>query len=102
MRMQEATRNSRPRFGRHADSPAFLPAVGPIAAAIPGVPLGFSQGTMTALYVLLFYLGVQQVESDAIMPLVQRAVVSLPPIVALFAVIGFGLLLGKETEAPGR
>jgi predicted PurR-regulated permease PerM len=47
-----------------------------------------------ALWTLLLYVAIQQVESNLITPLVQRQAVSLPPAVTLFAVVAFGLLSG--------
>jgi predicted PurR-regulated permease PerM len=72
----------------------FVPVAGPIAAAIPAVLLAFSQGPQTALYVLLLYILVQQVESNILTPLVQRWAVDLPPVIALLAIVVCGLLFG--------
>jgi predicted PurR-regulated permease PerM len=72
----------------------FVPVVGPIAAAIPGVLLAFTGGPQTALYVLLLYIAVQQVESNILTPLVQRWAVELPPVIALLSIVACGLLFG--------
>jgi predicted PurR-regulated permease PerM len=50
-----------------------------------------------AFYVLLAYLGVQQLESNIIIPLLQRWAVRLPPALTLIAVVVGGILL----SAPG-
>lgn len=72
----------------------FVPFIGPVVAAVPGILFAFTQSPSTALYVALLYLGIQQVESYLIMPLVQRWAVALPPALAILAVVGFGVLFG--------
>jgi predicted PurR-regulated permease PerM len=72
----------------------FIPVVGPIASAIPGVLLAFTQGPQMAFYVALVYVAVQQIESNVITPLVQRWAVKLPPVLGLLAIVVCGLLLG--------
>lgn len=72
----------------------FVPVVGPIVATIPGVLLAFTKGPQTALYVLLLYIVVQQVESNILTPLMQRWAVKLPPVLALLSIVAAGLLFG--------
>jgi predicted PurR-regulated permease PerM len=72
----------------------FVPLIGPIVAAIPALLIALSEGWQIALWTLLLYVAIQQVESNVITPLVQRQAVSLPPAVTLFAVVAFGLLFG--------
>jgi predicted PurR-regulated permease PerM len=72
----------------------FVPVVGPILSAIPGVLLAFSQGPEMALYAVLIYVVMQQLESNLIIPLIQRWAVKLAPAASLLAVVAFGLLFG--------
>jgi predicted PurR-regulated permease PerM len=72
----------------------FVPLIGPIVAAIPALLIALSEGWQIALWTLLLYLAIQQLESNVITPLVQRQAVSLPPAITLFAVVAFGLLFG--------
>jgi predicted PurR-regulated permease PerM len=72
----------------------FVPVVGPIAAAIPGLLLAFTQGPETTLYAAIVYVVVQQVESNVLTPLIQRWAVELPPVLALLAIVACGLLFG--------
>lgn len=72
----------------------FVPVVGPIVAAVPGVLLAFAAGPQTALYVVGLYILVQQIESNILTPLVQRWAVELPPVVALLSIVAAGLLFG--------
>lgn len=72
----------------------FVPVVGPIAATVPAVLLAFSEGPEKALYVLLVYIVVQQIESNVLTPLMQRRAVELPPVIALLSIVACGLLFG--------
>lgn len=72
----------------------FVPLIGPVVAAIPALLIALSEGWQMALWTLLLYVAIQQVESNMITPLVQRQAVSLAPAVTLFAVVVFGLLFG--------
>lgn len=72
----------------------FVPFVGPIAAAVPGVLLGLTVGPTQALYAALVYFLAQQIEGNLLSPLVQKAEVSLPPVMVLFSVLAAGLLFG--------
>jgi len=72
----------------------FVPVVGPIFSAVPGLLLAFSHGPETTLYALAVYIGVQQLESNVLTPLIQRWAVELPPVVALLSIVASGLLFG--------
>lgn len=72
----------------------FVPVVGPILSAVPGILLAFSAGPNTAFYALLVYVAVQQIESNVLTPIVQRWAVELPPVIALFSIVVCGVLFG--------
>lgn len=72
----------------------FVPFIGPVAAAVPGILIAFSQGWVRALYALLMYILVAQIEGQLITPLVQREAVHLPPALVILAVVAMGLLFG--------
>ena len=72
----------------------FVPLIGPIVAAVPALLIALAEGSQIALWTLLLYVGIQQVESNLITPLVQRQAVALPPAITLFAVVAFGVLFG--------
>lgn len=73
---------------------AFIPNIGPVIAAIPGVLLGFAQGGTVALLALGVYVGVQALESYVITPLLQQETVSLPPALILSMQVVMGVLFG--------
>lgn len=72
----------------------FIPLVGPNLAAIPGLLVALTAGGNTALWALLVYIVVQQVESNLITPVVEKRAVSIPPALTLFGVLALGMLLG--------
>lgn len=72
----------------------FVPVLGPILFSIPGLLLSFARGPKTMLYALIVYLVVQQLESNILIPLLQRWAVKLPPVLGLLAIVIGGLLLG--------
>ena len=72
----------------------FVPIVGPIFSAIPGILIGFSVSPETALWATVVYIVVQQLEGNIIMPIAQRWAVALPPAIGLISVVAFGLLFG--------
>jgi predicted PurR-regulated permease PerM len=72
----------------------FVPYVGPFVAAIPALLLAFAQSPLDALYVLLLYIAVQEVENWLIVPLIQKWSVKLPPVLTILSVVVFGLLFG--------
>jgi predicted PurR-regulated permease PerM len=72
----------------------FIPYIGPILAAIPGILIALTVGFDVALYALAVYVVVQQIESNAVVPLVTRQVLALPPALAVFSVVALGLVFG--------
>lgn len=72
----------------------FVPLVGPLFAALPGVLLALTVGVDTALWTGLAYFAVSQIEANLLTPLIQKRAVSLPPALTLFAILAMGLLLG--------
>lgn len=58
---------------------SFVPNIGPIAAAVPGVILAVPLGPWMILGAVGVYLAAQLVESNAISPLVTQYTVSVPP-----------------------
>jgi predicted PurR-regulated permease PerM len=72
----------------------FIPVVGPILFTIPGVLIAFTRSPTEALYVLLAYIAVQQVEGNLVIPLLQGWAVRLPAAITLLSVVIGGILFG--------
>lgn len=71
-----------------------IPMIGPIIAGLPAVLLAFTVSPITALWTLLLYLLIQQLQGNFLQPMIQKQAVNVPPAVLLFAVIAAGLLFG--------
>jgi len=72
----------------------FVPLIGPLIAAIPGILIAFSQGPEVAVYAALVYFGAQFIEGHVVIPLAQKWSVSLPPVLGLLAIVACGLVFG--------
>lgn len=72
----------------------FIPLIGPIVSAIPGLVIAAAMGPSTFGWALLVYVGVQQLESNLITPYVMRQAVALPMAITLFSIIAFTSLIG--------
>lgn len=72
----------------------FVPFFGPIASGVLAVLMAFAEGPQTALYVALLALGIQQIEGNVVVPLVQRWAVQLPPALGVVAVVVAATLFG--------
>jgi predicted PurR-regulated permease PerM len=74
----------------------FIPNLGPTLAAIPAIIAAFLISPMTALYVTIFYIILQQIQSALTVPLIERRAVNIPSAVLLIwqiaLAIGFGFL----------
>jgi predicted PurR-regulated permease PerM len=72
----------------------FIPFLGPILGSIPAVVFAFTIDMNAVLWTVGAVTVIQQIEGNVIMPIVQRRAVSMPPALALFAIVVFGLLFG--------
>ncbi len=72
----------------------FVPIVGPISAAVPALLVSATGGSQMLLFTVILYVGVSQLESNLITPLVQKNLASLPVVLGIFAVVGLGTLFG--------
>lgn len=72
----------------------FVPFIGPFLAAVPAVLVALSQSPAQALWVVLLYLVIQQLEGNVIYPLVQKKTVDLPPALTLLAIFVMSALFG--------
>jgi predicted PurR-regulated permease PerM len=74
----------------------LIPNFGPTIAAAPAIVSAFLLSPMTALYVTIYYIVLQQVQNAITVPLVERRAVDIPPaallIWQLMLAVGFGFL----------
>jgi predicted PurR-regulated permease PerM len=81
----------------------LVPMFGPILSAIPAVLVALFLPFPTVLWVILFFIGVQQVENNVLAPRISGHAVGLHPLGAMFALLaGFQLagLLGGLFAVP--
>lgn len=81
----------------------FFPYIGPILAAIPGILSALIQSEMMALWTLLFYIGMEQLEGHIIAPNIMRSQTDISQslvIIGLFAGGVAGGILGAIVAIP--
>ena len=81
-------------LGLQAGLLAFIPTLGPLIAAVPILIAGATEGFGMVLWGIGVYVLVQGVESNLVMPLVQKRVVELAPAFTLGSQLVLGALFG--------
>lgn len=71
----------------------IVPYAGPIMAAIPAVIIAFTQSPVKALFVLVLYFAIQQLENHLLVPKVMQHAVGLNPVISIVALM-IGVTLG--------
>ena len=72
----------------------FIPYIGPTAAMIPALGLAATVGTGPLIGTLVTYALVRLIQTNFITPYVQARVISIPPAITVFAIIGIGVIFG--------
>lgn len=72
----------------------LIPFLGPILGAIPALVVAIAQGGWTVLWVLLFYVVLQNLETYVLDPLLVGTAVGVHPLYQLLAVLGGVQVLG--------
>lgn len=81
----------------------LVPKVGPYLMTIPPVLIALAIDPMTALWVLLFYIVLQEIAGDVIAPMVRARQMNLHPVSTILAVLAMGSafgLLGALISTP--
>ena len=82
----------------------FIPYLGPVSAAIPALFFAFIQGGPGLfLLVLIFYIVIQQIQNNFIVPKVMQKAIGLNPVLSIVAVLvgaQFGGILGALIALP--
>jgi predicted PurR-regulated permease PerM len=84
-------------FGLLAMVLEIVPVAGPVLAAVPAVILAFLQAPILGVWVLIFYIMVQQLENHILVPIVLGKSTGLNPVVVIMAL----LIGGKLAGIPG-
>lgn len=72
----------------------LLPSVGPYIAMVPAAIVAGAQAPMSALWVVLVYYGIQQLENNLIVPRVMAKATGLNPMIVLIAILTGATLAG--------
>jgi len=72
----------------------FVPNFGPIIAVVPAMLLGLMQGPNTVLLVFGMYTLVQIIQSAVTQPIIQKKMISMPPVLTVVAQVAMGALTG--------
>lgn len=81
----------------------LIPVLGPLLSGIPAVLVGFNESAWLALWIIILYIVLQQLEGHIIVPLVMKKVIGLSPIIIIISMlIGFSTLqiLGMIIAIP--
>jgi len=81
-------------LGLFAGLAGFVPVIGSVAGAAPALALATTQDGSALLWTVALIVVVQQVESNMIMPMVNRSTVDIPPALLLLNVFLFGAIFG--------
>jgi len=72
----------------------FIPNIGPVLAAVPQALIAFQVGPSTVLWVVLFNVALQAVESYLITPVVLQHEATMPPALTISAQLLMAVLVG--------
>jgi predicted PurR-regulated permease PerM len=72
----------------------FIPTIGPILSAVPGIAMGILDGPQKALSVMLAYLLIQQLEGHLLIPMLMKEGMDLPPALTIVAQGVMALVFG--------
>jgi len=73
---------------------AFIPLVGAFVSVIPPILLALATNPILALWVVLSYVAIHQIEAHLVQPLVMSRAVALHPVVVVLAIVIMGTLFG--------
>jgi predicted PurR-regulated permease PerM len=72
----------------------FVPYLGPLIGAAPALVFALTMDLTTLAWATGAVVLLQQIEGNVVTPIVQSRAVDLPPALALFSIVVFGLLFG--------
>ena len=72
----------------------FVPMIGPLLGALPGVLVALTVGGDVLVQTIILYVIVQQLAGSVIEPLLMQRTVNVPPAVTLFALVAIGGVFG--------
>jgi len=73
---------------------SFIPNIGPLIASVPAILIALSQSPTQAIYAIVLYLAVQNLDGFLISPLIQQRAVSVPPVLVIAAQLLLAVMFG--------
>ncbi|MGK7390402.1 MAG: AI-2E family transporter [Candidatus Cyclobacteriaceae bacterium M2_1C_046] len=73
---------------------SFIPNLGPLIAQIPALLIAYTVGPQYIFYVFILYNGIQLIESNLLLPLIQQKMVAIPPAIILLSQVLLGIVAG--------
>ncbi len=81
-------------FGLFYGLMELIPYIGPVLGATPPVLIAFVQDPLTAVWVILLFIVLQQLEGHVVAPLVFSRAIRINPLLVIFALLFGGHLYG--------
>jgi predicted PurR-regulated permease PerM len=81
-------------LGLFAGLAEFIPLIGPLIGALPALLTALSVSPNQVLWTAIVFVVIQQLECNAIQPIIQRRMVAVAPVVSLFSLAALGVLFG--------
>jgi predicted PurR-regulated permease PerM len=81
-------------LGAIAGLAEFIPYLGPVLASIPAILVAATSGFYPALWTVVAYIIIHQIEGNLIVPMVERRLVFIPPAVLLLSIVAVTEIFG--------
>ena len=72
----------------------FIPFFGPVISAVPAIGVALLDSPQKALYVVILYIVMQQLEGNVITPLLLEKRLDIPPVLTVVTVAALGIVFG--------
>jgi predicted PurR-regulated permease PerM len=72
----------------------FIPYVGPILSAVPAIAMALTDSPDKAIYVVIAYIAIQQLEGLVLQPMLMKEGLELPPVLTILGQALFSIVLG--------
>jgi len=81
-------------LGAIAGIAEFIPYLGPVLSAVPAVLVAVTSGFYPALWTIVAYIVIHQIEGNLVVPMVERRLVFVPPAVLLLSIVAVTQVFG--------
>lgn len=71
-----------------------IPIIGPVLSAVPPTIVALINNPISALWVILLFIGIQQLENNVLVPVIMSRQLSVHPVTVIFSVLVMGGLFG--------